>query len=417
MAYKRLTVSVRTEAPLLLGGPSGLGNYLETLDYIPGSVLRGATAARLIGNCSDPDHTPGNHLTPPSNQTDCLFYDVFGHRAEPFFGNCYPSQNAGEYSFPFPATTRTCKTHPGFIDPAHADRHHGIFDILVRQLVFEEAIENRLELAFLYEPVCPVCYGGVKERDGFYQPGLTTDYLQPEVKTERASHTAINRAREVAEDALLYTVETVDPYTIFVGQIVVTEEKEKTLLSLLNGNIELGRGVARGWGAVRIEAETASALWSTNLANRIETFNKMIEDERRFYYKLAGQPYHSDGSWYFTVDLLADACPTEDGLPSLRLLPTQLNPAYDTAEITLVRSFITSTLDSGWLAAARLPRGTVSLVKRGNLFVYRVAPGVDKDAVLSDLKTLELVGVGRGRERGLGQLVVCSPFHMEVEPK
>jgi len=415
MAYQRLTVSITSEAPLLLGGPAGLGNYLETSSYVPGSSLRGAIATRLLNRCSEPQHTDDHLTTPPSDEANCPFYEIFGRGDEPLFGNCYPSEEG--HSFPLPATARTCKTHAGFIDPGDPDQHHGVFDILVRQLIFEEALQKGQPLAFLYESVCPVCYGGVKEADSFYQKGLLTDYIQPKVKTERVSHTAINRAREVAEDALLYTAETVEPRSTFVGQVIVSKDKADALLSVFNGRFELGRGAARGWGAVHIEAQVAPLLWSESVDKRVATFNNLLEDERHFYHKLAGQTYQPDGSWYFTVDLLADAWLTEDGLPSLRLPPSELNLSDQDTEITLVRSFLASSLDSGWLTAAKLPRDTALLVKRGSLFVYRVSAQANQVALLDDLQTLELMGIGQGRERGLGQLVICSPFHTEVDPK
>ena len=46
-----LLLQISPQAPLLLGNRSGIGNFQETTDFIPGGTVRGAVAEKLLAAC------------------------------------------------------------------------------------------------------------------------------------------------------------------------------------------------------------------------------------------------------------------------------------------------------------------------------------------------------------------------------
>jgi len=82
--------------------------------------------------------------------------------------------------------------------------------------------------------------------------------------------------------------------------------------------------------------------------------------------------------------------------------------------IQLVRSFARHEVIGGWHWGARLPRPTELATEMGSVFLFRVE-GHSQEELMDTLRELERRGVGQQRERGFGQVQICSPFHLEVK--
>lgn len=140
-----LEVTIQLNSPLFLGAQKQ-GNVSETLTFLPGTALRGATGKMLAG------HNPDAH-------SNCDFAAIFGEKVQPRFGPCYPSMSS--FSSPFPATARQCKHYPGFKakNKDEIDDYHGIHDILIALFANEEAIaqssENHQKIK-AYRPECEI---------------------------------------------------------------------------------------------------------------------------------------------------------------------------------------------------------------------------------------------------------------------
>ena len=102
---------------------------------------------------------------------------------------------------------------------------------------------------------------------------------------------------------------------------------------------------------------------------------------------------------------------TRRGLPTTVLEADELGLAGE--GIQWVRAFTHHEIIGGWLMGAGLPRSTELSTVMGSVFLYQVR-GIAQDELLDHLADLEQRGVGRERERGFGQVQVCSPFHLEV---
>ena len=253
MPLTRLEVEIILESSLLVGADRTYGLYHPTRRYLPGSALRGSLAKVLLDKCTCTDYKDDHQACPDRDQ--CDFYRLFSQPPAPIFENCYPTET-GSASFPLPLTARTCKHKAGFVDPDEPEEHHGVFDILVRQYIFEAMLDAGVSLPYLYEPRCPECEGKVKPQKEFYGEGRPKYGLQ-RAPVGRTTRTAINRQRGVAADEQLYTLETIDlprpgGYFSLVGSVLVDEGRVELLRDVLLQVRHLGQGRSRGLGRVRV---------------------------------------------------------------------------------------------------------------------------------------------------------------------
>lgn len=415
--FHRRQLTIKPQSPLLCGDESVVGNYRETLSYIPGSVLRGAIAERILA------------------RDEVLFREIFIEAAHPpRFCNAYPAVPEA-WSYPFPATARTCKQHPGYAQAEHDG--HGVFDVLIPQALYELVSDPQFPhrttlwpnagstypaLEEHVEPRCPhlnetgkPCGGDVTPVSGYYVLRSRGPGPAPRPHIARATHVGINRARGVAEDALLFTLETLEPTAgvEFRGELLYDEAYATDLERLLNFQGEsqvfrIGRGRTRGMGKVNIALDPSPTSLSREvIEGRQRRLQRAFEEESRRYADLPG--FALAPGYFFTLTLRAPAFFTDDaGLPSLwpDLTDTSLEGAVRP------RSWARATQIGGWHSAGGLPRRTRQAVEAGAVYLYFV-PEADlrKDALLEALLALEIAGLGHQRERGYGQVTVCAPFH------
>jgi len=461
-----LDVTIKLASPLLVGSIKQ-GMVTETLTYLPGSVLRGVVAQILLRQWP-PDKRRVPHPQECPNRATCTFCQVFYPQSgePPRFGNCYPGNAA---SAPFPATARTCKHHPGFQRAeADPDERHGVFDILIRQVAFEQAIDTGQPLPYIYLPRCPRCRESVKPMEGFY--ALVEDRFQaPQVRVRRLSRTAIGRARGTAQEAQLYTLSVlseemdtdfldvdggpIPSITTLRGQVWVEEASVEAMTRALRQIEQLGGARSRGLGQVAeitvrradkldddglgffLEAleksefalhgelarreDDGEPLRPANLGERLLCFNHQLQVEREFYARLGLSVLERE--WYFTLDLLADAVLHDsNGLPTLRLEPAMIGLVGDSLpEVRLERAFVGRAYRSGWSGAHGLPRRVQLATKMGGVYLYGVATAGREEnrRLLEVLQRLEENGIGEEQARGFGRVQVCSPFHLEVKAR
>jgi CRISPR-associated protein Csx10 len=468
----QLAVKIEMAEPFLVGSRK-LATVTESLGYVPGSVLRGVVAEALLRELpegsrrvSHPDHCPDRANCPFCQ----LFYPETG--LQPRFGNLYPT--SGDVAYPFPATARSCKHHPGFRrDDYDPDERHGIFDILIRQYTFEKVLERGKPLPFIYLPDCPRCRAKAEPVSSPFYGLLADRYQAPEILRRRISRTAISRRRGAAEEEQLFTLNvlgermdtdfldedgmTIKQITTLRGRVWVDDDSVEAMQAALGQVERIGAVRSRGMGRVaRIEAtaittsrhsgrsEESTALFlkqvidgafalpeqlqtreyareplrPDSLSRRLVAFNVRFRAEQEFYAKL-GTPLPGD-RWYFTVNLLSDTILTDDGLPTLRLTPAMLNlTGGEFPKVDLERTFVGRTHRSGWSGAYGLPRPVHLAVPMGGVYLYSVeATGEEATGrLLERLDHLEQDGLGLDRERGCGQVMVCLPFHLEVEAR
>lgn len=113
---------------------------------------------------------------------------------------------------------------------------------------------------------------------------------------------------------------------------------------------------------------------------------------------------------YFSVDLLAPAILHDEyNLPTLKLT-LQLNGEF----LQPIFWATQPAFAGGWSTAWGLPKPTALAAAMGSVYVFRSRQSLD--ALLPHLEASEAQGVGDRTDEGLGEILVCHPFHLEVNP-
>jgi len=416
--WQVLDVQVTLLSPLQLGTESGIGNYGMTNHVIPGAVLRGAVAEATMSECKCPKWM-ADHAACPSRET-CPFWQIFGAQ-EPLWGFAYPAETGP--AWPLPLTARTCKLYPGYND-GDGETYHGVYDTLIGQFVYDLLTDLRFPLRDRLQPklkgklaqlssllpvTCPECDGALKPATGVYAwnteggPGYAG-----RLPVRRATHVGINRARGVAEDALLFTQETVKVETrgvTFHARVSVPSACAEALRPYLDEREYLiGRGRSRGYGHVKISVRDRPVL---PLKKRLEAFRHAVTavlncaswDDEQVEPGLPGT--------LFSLTLRSPMILEQFGQPLTVPTPALLG----LPQATLVRAWARTEIVGGWDQAARLPRRTRLAIQTGSVFLYWTSQATDDKKLLERLSQIEVTGVGEERPRGYGQVTVCAPFH------
>jgi hypothetical protein len=176
---KRLSISLYNKSPFSIATSRAVGNVQESLDFIRGTLLRGALAKIWI-KCNN-------------KKADNEFKEIFtGDNVA--FGNLY-----FEGANPIPFSALTCKYYPGFKGDSNKNGvKHGVFDILL-SLIREK--ENKVpipdEFQHCHFPGCGNQSPMKKHRD-YYKEKSSNYFITVKAKQRLVYHTAISHLSETA---------------------------------------------------------------------------------------------------------------------------------------------------------------------------------------------------------------------------
>ena len=390
--FTEINIEVTLQSPIVPGGRKSRGQAVESVQHIRGGLLRGAVANAWLADSDTGD-------------PDADFNTLFLSDAAAIFRNCYPGTNM------LPATALGCKDFSGFLTPDDKEKH-GIFDTLLERLVAEE-------VGWLYNPSCPHCEGRVEAQSGFYVKPNDV-YKKKTLNTRLLTRVAINRQRKVAADELLYHLNAIDHLSSngeksenvnLYGSARIPSALVSKVADTLHKRVErLGAGISRGLGRVNVNVKNQDN--TDTLERRISDFNTTLQKIWNAYSRLPNVNIGTFEGTYFTVNLQSDAILTaEDGWQrSMRLTPPMLQEmASCKTDVTFVRSFASYGYAGGWNAAWKLPKETELVTNMGSVFVFHTS---DVNTWLPALQKLENTGIGKRREEGFGQILICDPFHL-----
>jgi CRISPR-associated protein Csx10 len=419
----RIKVKAKALSSIFLGEKRPYGFFLESLHYLPGSVLMGKIAEILLTECRKKEYKSDHKSCPEKD--NCNFFKIF-MEDDVVFSNLYPSKG-WMLPKPFLQTVVTCKKNPGFISEyskekdknPHTTEKHGVFDTLISQIAYDEIGK----LVISWQAKCSKCGDRVEPIGGFYFVNNLEkkDYEQVKVKKDRIMKTAINRKREIAEDEMLYSIEAIRDETIFVGEIIFEDSKDRIVKGIFKEILSsrVGGAISRGYGEVGIEIQENSIQKDLSLEKRVKSFNNKLKEYWDVYIPFAinKKPYPQET--YFTIDLQSDAIQQSSfGIPSPIITPETLKDTLknfgfsDIPEIELVRAFSLPRFVSGWSEAWKLPKDVSLATKAGSVFVFKTP---DFDRLIEPLEALEEYGLGERTKEGYGRVLICDPFHLEVE--
>jgi CRISPR-associated protein Csx10 len=377
---------LKPRSPLLIGRLKADSAYLVTLPYIPGRVVRGAWAEgrRMAGKAAT--------IAAAARQLQIW--------------NFHPVREGMVYSLPFPKSAWTCKRHPGF-----RPHGHGVLDSCIPRWVYR-LLEEQARLPVPFQIVCDICEDRMTPTDGYYGIDATGGRARISIPLQFQTKVALSRRRRAAMEGMLYQVTAIAPQEdlAFVGRVQGPPDLIREVEEALE-QVGVGALTRRGYGQVQVCRGDPPAYLS--LRERVERFNRIF---RQIYADIArlapGASPLPEGTWFFTIDLLAPGVFREDPLGppalwlTLELGGRTLRPCFWITRPTLV---------GGWSTAWGLPKPVDLAASAGSVYGFRWDPEwgpLDFEA----LERLEETGVGERTDEGFGELMVCHPFHLEVEP-
>ncbi len=391
------------EKPLRTGTLKPRGDYLDTREYLPGSILRGAWAEWL--------------------KTTGRAEEILPSVQKVRFGNFFPTPSERVWSLPFPMTALECKLYGGFRQVPKYSREkpgHGIRDSLLIALAYAELekLGARFPVPMLlrctHEEEGKKCGGRMERVSGFYA-ALPEGWKAVKVHRALQTKVALSRHRRAAQEGMLYRVVGMRPEGHFLGRLWTEDDSLVQQIQQAVERVGIGAQTTRGFGAVRVR-ETRPTLAALRV--RLQEFNDQLRQVWRDLVALARQVNTSitlpdaPAGTYFSVDLLGPAILHDPGgIPTLQLwLERQgqwLAPVFWATQATFVGGFSTA-----W----GLPKPTHLGAAAGSVYVFRADNQPDDAQLLSWLESLEAQGVGQRTDEGLGEILVCHPFHKEVMP-
>lgn len=367
-------IKLTLKSPLVVGDKSRNNNYRESLNYIPGNVLRAAYVNAILDRCLY-DHK--NRWLEYKNEKECRICK-FNKLCKEFsnieFPTLYPL--GGQ---PYPITAREKKY-----------LREDISDVLIPLLNNKPIKSDWVQL------------------NGFHKNGKDIKLIN-----EFITKTSIDYGRRSAKHGLLYSLNAISEIlyyennkiieTSFTGVINLSDDL-KTCIDNIK-TLDVGQGIKRGNGYCSAEYKKANIDTEKDIKERINNFNKMILTDKI----------------YITIDLLTDAYLEMEKLgkdnESLEKYSNEVFLSFLKEKIALpegyklVKVYKTQEVRKGYDTSkpyGKRERDSKIVVKAGSVFVYTT----DK-CNLEELLVLQNKGIGKYTEHGFGKVKICDSFHYD----
>ncbi|QQS46595.1 MAG: hypothetical protein IPM66_22295 [Acidobacteriota bacterium] len=378
--------------PCCISEQPAMGNEVGTLDYIPGSALRGMLADLYLRNGNDAKDPMFRHLFCSDSVS---------------FPNLY-----SENCHPLPFSAHTCKHYPGFAFESEVSiekRKHGVWDLLFEDCEgFSAAVkERRHQTPDCAGPLKPINYkwydGGEKN------PSFPEKYIPKQMLVMR---TAVDAPSGSASEGTLHTQQELAAGSTFDGWLVISDnpppDASASPDSALFGGLSLSLGdrfVAhtgrRRAGQVQLTISEEGPLqqpdpfidgWLTS----------KYPDQLHF-----ALTFTSD---VILVDRLLRPIPTVDVKTLKNLLSFPGDPFPNDVAVTMRKSFARTRRASGWNAVAQIFKPDDVAIMMGSTFLFSVKRA-DREKVKDRVIKLVTEGIGLRRSEGFGRVRCHEPFH------
>jgi CRISPR-associated protein Csx10 len=415
---KQIDLFITAQSPLAIGRQKPGGSVSEADSYIPGIVIRGALAGRLLQTS-----TNSNQRDFRTNGGD--FQSLFLGENPAIFRNAYPVKREKDTDFPeirlLPSTAVSSKNDPGFLksNPRNDEEQRcGVFDTLIDRFCAES-------VGHPYDPSSPKDpEDRIEPFSGFY---TVTDkrYKSQKAAKRLLTRVGINRRRSTAEDNLLYSLEVLSEVeegkdteteqkpTCFRGSIIMSDDKIASKLAAVikDADLRLGGSTSRGLGKVAIDAVCGKP--KSDFSLRFQDFNSGLHTRLKTWQSIFSGSNASTpkNRHYFTVDLQSDAIFLDRWRRTMVLTAQMLQDATEVNDETLKLhvSYASSSLRSGWNAAWGLMKDVELITNSGAVYLFSTEnPSLWQEA----LQNLEYYGIGERTSEGFGQVQISNEFHL-----
>jgi CRISPR-associated Csx10 family RAMP protein len=388
-----VTLTLDPREPIRLTPDKSAGRFYETLDYVPGAVVRGAAAAAVA-----------RHLGPEARR------ELFLQRPLSF-SNLYPARDSRLRPIPVPLTARRCRVEPpGAREPQTAEGH-GVYDVVLTEIVADALSEalggDRGDLGA--RDVCPRCQGPLQPLPGGYI------FVVPEAGPERGVVTkaAIDRRVGTVLEGALYSYSWLDPdidnddserLKYFGTVTAASEEDLASLRQALGEGLVIGGGRSRGFGSCRTLLGEPESQATGKTAQDLADFNRELG--RLTPTALKGM---EPGMARVYASLT---------LTSHLILPSWDDPREEVGRLlpegsTIERLYVRSTRVGGWNAALGIEKDLTPAIVMGSVIVFSLSGHSQKDMTEAVVTWVNgrSGGLGLRTAEGFGRFSLCHPFH------
>ena len=390
----RRRLVLEAQSPLALLSTRASAQFGKSLDYLPGSAVRGAMAEIFLNK---------------RGSGDPLFQYIFVQRAIRFH-DFWPAIGS-EPATLLPLSASACKRYK-------LEHASSLRDRLIGMMTRPNWIDTD------DEPKCPECHNDLDQVSGYvyHDNGeLKSRKLQRQLRM----HVGISRARGSAYHGLLFSYDMLtqkhlaatdsmeksnqraEAALAFAGELeIYAEDAEKLWTDFMgvigNDHLSVGKARTRGLGELAV-VEEFTLEREDDFDERWSAFNKVLLDRNA-----------SDEYCYFCVTLKSRLILRDSlGRPALDTLGTEYCPIVESISgIERTAAFLNTVMVSGWNAAQGLPKPDMPALARGAVLGFR-AKKADEQALKDQLRLLENTGLGERRAEGFGQINVCDSFHVK----
>ena len=406
---QRIELEIKALSPLAIARYKPGGSISEAVDYIPGTVIRGAMAAQILNE--------SGHQFTNLTENGGDFQALFLSDNPAIFQNAYPAlvingkiipQARLDDSGVLPTTVLSSKNKPGF-----KTKNNGVFDTLIDRFCAEG-------YGYPYDPNCPKDGGRVDPAGISFYCKFNKKYHSLSANKRLLTRVGINRRRAASEEEILYSVEVLNESqekkqqpVCYRGAILVEDDLAESLGNFIeqrNQNFRLGGSTSRGLGKVEITTKKPVSA-RMNVEQKITNFTKSIQDRWREW-RIFGIPLQelSSDRTYFTLDLQSDAILTENWRRTTVISEKMLQQfaKVEDSSLKLEAAYTSYDYLSGWNSAWGLMKDVELITNKGSVYLFSTSQA---EPWIERLGELEMSGLGDRTSEGFGQIQICNQFH------
>jgi len=413
---QRIELEIKVLSPLAIARQKPGGSIGEAVDYIPGTVIRGAVAAQILdlsnGRSTDLTKNGGDFEALFLSENPAIFQNAYPALIED--GDLVSKDTLEEYGV-LPATALSSKNKPGFKEEEDDPEKNGVFDTLIDRFCAEG-------YGYPYDPNCPKDGGRVDAAGITFYCKVDDEYHSLKANKRLLTRVGINRRRATAEEEILYSLEVLNESqdkkqnpVYYLGAILVEDDLAESLRNFIDQrhqSFRLGGSTSRGLGKVEIQAKNPVDA-KIDVKDRIAEFNKKLEG-RWDKWVVFGNPIKESpkNRTYFTLDLQSDAILTENWRRTTVISEQMLHQFAGIEDkdesLRLEAAYSSYDFLSGWNAGWGLMKDVELITTKGAVYLFSTTqPGL----WIQRLGELEISGVGDRTCEGFGQIQICNEFH------
>lgn len=397
-----LRVLVRLDEPLLIARRAEAGNQYETLDVIPGSVLRGALAWRVTRRYGGFPDTDNNKVF--DQFVELFFNDAV--RFSPLMPVEITDKSGKLKGYPtitVPRDLVTCELYPGY-GRQNGNEAHGVWSLLDDTPHDEctTCANNDLATGRRASSV------KLKAFDGFIS---LADVPSTSHKPKRTveMHIRIDSTSGRVRTGDLYGYVALEPGQYFVGEITCANDTVWRTLRDMAGlqegvnELKLGKATQRGYGKVSVIfnptdkplfhlQDLSQRLTGTNHVKMLLLSDAIVVDRWGRFWR------GFDPEWL----------KRELGLPSNAVIEIDRNNQDELLAFSATRAIDAFNNKLG------LPRSRDIAIVAGSSARLSFK-GISLDQLIECLRAVELCGIGLRREEGFGRVAFNHPVYNQLQ--